>query len=89
MHWTISHPVVRFRLALALTVAGALGLVLPLVVTGVAGAFPPVVAALAVAVGGMVHLGSQRELALAVVPVRANLSSDAPHVLYARGTDPS
>ena len=88
MHWTISDPAVRFRLALALTVAGAIGLVLPSIVTGVAGASALVVAALAVAVAGMVHLGSRRELALALVPVRAHLSSDEPHVLSGRGTDP-
>ena len=86
MHWTISDPAVRFRLALVLTVAGAIGLVLPLVVTGFAGASALVIAALAVAVAGMVHVGSRRELAL--VPVRAHLSSDEPHVLYGRGTDP-
>ena len=90
MHWTVSDPAVRFRLALALalTFAGAIGLVLPLVVTGVSSASALGIAALAVAVAGMVRLGSRRELALALVPVRAHLSSDEPHVLHGRGTDP-
>ena len=48
-----------------------------------------VVAALAAAVAGMVVLGSRREPALALVPVRAHLSSDEAHVLLrGRGTDP-
>ena len=88
MRWTISDPAVRFRLALALAVAGAVGLVLSSIITGVAGASALVVASLALAVAGMVHLGSRRELALARVPVRAHLSSDEPHVLHGRGTDP-
>ena len=69
--------------------AGALGLVLPSIVTAVEGPSALVVASLAMAVVAMVHVASRRELALALVPVRAHLSSDEAHVLLpGRVTDP-
>ena len=71
----------RVRLALALAVAGALGLVLPSIVTAVEGPSALVVASLAMAMVAMVHVASRRELALALVPFRADLSSDEAHVL--------
>jgi hypothetical protein len=89
MDRTSSDPVARLRFVLALTVAGALGLVLPSIVTAVEGPSALVVASLAMAVAAMVHVASRRELALALVPVRAYLSSDEAHVLLpGRVTDP-
>ena len=86
---TSSDLVARVRFALTLTLAGALGLVLPSIVTAGEGPSALVVASLAMAVVAMVHVASRRDLALALVPVRGCLSSDEAHVLLpGRVTDP-
>jgi hypothetical protein len=89
MDRTSSDPVARVRLAFALTIAGALGLVLPSIATAVASPSALVVASLAMAVAAMVHVGSRRQLALAFVPVRVHPSSDEVYVVRpGQATDP-
>lgn len=81
MDRTSSDPVALVRLALALTVAGAIGLVLPSIATAVDNPSALVVVSLAMTVAAIAHVGSRRELALALVPVRVRPSSDEVHVL--------
>jgi hypothetical protein len=89
MDRTSSDPVARVRLALALTIAGAIGLVLPSIATAVESPSTLVVASLAMAVAAMVHVGSRRQLALAFVPVRVHPSSDEVYdVRPGQATDP-
>ena len=76
MDRTPSDPDVLVRLALALTVAGALGLVLPSIISGVDEPSAVVVALLAMAVAAMVRVGSRLEPAPALVPVRVHVSDD-------------
>jgi hypothetical protein len=84
-----SDPVARVRLAIALTIAGAVGLVLPSIAAAVESPSALVVASLAMAVAAMVHVGSGRQLALAFVPVRVHPSSDEVAVVRpGQATDP-
>jgi hypothetical protein len=89
MDRTSSDPVARVRLALALTVAGAIALVVPSIVTAVESPSALIVASLAMAVAAMVHVGSRRQVALAFVPVRVHPSSSAVYVVRpGQATDP-
>ena len=81
MDRTSSDPVARVRLALALTIAGAIGLILPSIATAVDSPSALVVVSLAMTVAAIVHVGSRRELALALVPVRVYPSSDEVHIV--------
>jgi hypothetical protein len=81
MDRTSSDPVARVRLALALTVAGAIALVLPSIASAVESPSALVVASLAMAVAAMVRVGSRRQVALAFVPVRVHPSSGEVYVV--------
>jgi hypothetical protein len=81
MDRTSSDPVALVRFALALTIAGALGLVIPSIATAVDHPSALVIISLAMTVAAVVHVGSRRELALALVPVRVHPSSHEVHVV--------
>ena len=78
MDRTSSDPVARVRLALALTIASAIGLVLPSIATAVESPSTLVVASLAMAVAAMVHVGSRRA-------ARAGVRAGARAPLVRRG----
>jgi hypothetical protein len=78
----------RIRLALALTLAGAAGLLPPTLLAGADAPSVLVIASLAAAVASLVYVAQRRELAPAFVAVRVHTDEASARTMPGRVTDP-
>jgi hypothetical protein len=88
MHRWTRDLLTRVRLALALTLAGAAGLLLPTLLAGAEAPSVVVIASLAAAVASLVYVAQRRELAPAFVAVRVHADEASSRTRPGRVTDP-